>query len=196
MMTRLTGSASGPHGGGGRVVVLAGGRAVAETPLAGDGTWALEHEGGVDWLVVQVGGDRIAAVAARPADGQTVALPPLVTLRLLIQGAAGDALLWLDPVRLDGFPDDLLWALRTHPGGIIDLHVGTWGAGEPELTLAVQPGTYRLSGGTIALHPGQLGRTVAEVVGPGGAVVQPSDGEVVLEVSGDSQYTVRLEVTG
>jgi hypothetical protein len=164
-------------------------------PLGGDGPWALEHEGDIDLVVVQVDGDRIAATTAAPIDGQTVALPPLVALRLLVQSAADNAMLWLDPMHLDGFPDELLWALRIHPGGTIDFHIGAWGLGEPELSLAVQPGTYRLSGGTVALHPGQQGSTVTQVAGPGGAVIEASDGEVVLKISGNSVYDVRLGVT-
>ena len=194
-MATLRGEVSGLTAGRDAASVLAvrGQQVVSEAPVGDDGRWTLELDDGADRLVVRFAGSRIGAVAARPADPRPVAPPASARVRLKLAGALPGALLWVDPESLDGFPDELLWTLRAHPGGLVNLHIGEWPADTPTLELDLQRGRYRLAGGLIAVRPWETGQAVVEVVDPAGRVmVAEGTTGVVLTVAGDAEYTVRF----
>jgi hypothetical protein len=188
----LAGEAVGLEGS--RVVAVRWTRAVDEATVRPDGSWELAPQEPVDRVVFQLTGDRLGAVAVAVEDAGTVAAPRLATLALTLRDAAPGAAVWLDPEALEGFPDELLEVLRTHPDGTVDLHVGAWTAHEPSLTIAVQPGRYRLSGGLIALHPTSSGQSVAGLrpAEDGPETVADETGEVTFEVTQDAGVQLRF----
>jgi hypothetical protein len=50
-------------------------------------------------------------------------------------------MIWCDPVALQGFPDDLLWCLRSGADATVMLHLAEWPATGRPLQLLLQPGT-------------------------------------------------------
>jgi hypothetical protein len=188
----LAGTAPGFEGG--RVVGVRGPDLIAEAVVGPDGRWELPTDEPLDRLVFQLKERRLAAVAVA-ADGMGAVSPPqLATLRLTLRGAAPGAVLWLDPEALEGFPDELMPVLHRHADGTVDLHVGEWTAHEPLLTLAAQPGRYRLSGGLVALHPTSRGQSVVALRASGDDPAQLADsaGAVHLDVTEDASYEVEF----
>jgi hypothetical protein len=194
-MATLRGEVSGLTAGRDAASVLAvrGQQVVSGAPVGDDGRWMLELDDGADRLVVRFTGSRIGAVTVRPSEPRPVAPPASARVLLTLVGALPGAMLWVDPEALDGFPDELLWTLRAHPGDLVDLHVGEWTADTPTLELDLQRGRYRLAGGLIALRPWETRQALAEVVDPAGRVlVAEGSAGVVLSVEGDADYTVRF----
>jgi hypothetical protein len=193
MMTDpLAGTAPGFEGG--RVVGVRGPDPIAEAVVGQDGRWELPTDQPLERLVFQLKEGRLAAIAVAADAAGAVRPPQLATLRLTLRGAAPGAVVWLDPEALDGFPDELMPVLRRHADRTVDLHVGAWTAHEPVLTLAAQPGRYRLSGGLIALHPTSRGQSVVALraAGDGPAQLADSTGAVHFDVTEDASYEVEF----
>lgn len=165
---------------------------VSESGVHDDGSWSLDVAEPVDWVVGQLRGSRLAAVASEPSDALHLELPSLSRLVLRPEGPVHGASVWLDPVEIDGYPRELSWALRSHPGSVIDLHIGAYVAEVDSIILYVQRGTYRISGGRLSLHPGSSpGTEVAHVVDESsGSTHVAGDGSVDIAVDGDALYRV------
>lgn len=184
----------------GRVVgVGADGSARAVTESDDNGCWHLPADSTLTMFVGVRTRDGIAATRTAAASGTTLVLPETMTCRFEFDCAAPYTQLWLDPLRIDGFDDTLLLALRAGPSGSIVLHVGSFEAAGGALTLELQPGRYRLSGGRIAIHPAlgmdSEGLMVGEVVDlVGGQPLARQDGDWLLHIRQPGHYRVRYEV--
>jgi hypothetical protein len=176
-----------------RVVALGEGRTVlAEFPVAPDHRWTFEFEGQRSAVVGQLKGRRIAAAFAHTEAADEISIPDLVQIDFQFEPPSANAALWIDPVALDGFPDAFLWALRSHADGSVDLHVGEFTASKP-LTLWLQRGKYRISGGCFSLRPDATGREEAITIEYArnektGNIIRSKDQEIVLDVHGDDQW--------
>lgn len=185
----------GETGSASRIVALgAHGAVLSEVHADEGGAWALASPEPPEWIIAALSGRRIAAAHTRADSLQDLRLPSLVTLQFDFLGEPSGAVLWIDPVDLEGFPADLLGALRTHPGNIIDLHLGEIPAASSQLFQA-QRGRYRISGGRVAIHPGQppgSGGLVLDrlVDARTGAALAALNGELFLDVQGPARYRV------
>lgn len=136
------------------------GQVVAETLLALDGSWELPSAA-IAWLLVRQVDGAIAASVVPVGEAASLELPRKQVLRADANDPPRGARLWLDPISLDGFPDEFLGALRLHLGGLVDLHLADIAMDAGPIEIELQPGRYRVDGGLIALHPGQLGAKLA-----------------------------------
>ena len=191
----LGGSAPGFEGG--RVVGVHGLDPIAEAVVGPDGRWELSAQQPIDRLVFQLKGAGLGAVAVAIVEADAVTPPRLATLRLTLRGAAPGAVVWLDPEALEGFPAELMPVLRRHADGSVALHVGEWTAHEPFLTIAAQPGRYRLSGGLIPLHPTSLGQSIVGLRASRERLEMPADstGVIPFVVEEDADYEVQFAST-
>jgi hypothetical protein len=143
--------------------------------------------------------DGIAAVGTLAVPNATLVLPPTMRCHFEFEGVAPHAQLWLDPLELDQFDHSLLPALRAGPDGSIVLHVGSFDVAGP-LTLSLQAGRYRLSGGRIAIHPavdsGSMGLRVGEVIDlASGHPLARANSDWLLTIRQQGLYQVRFEAT-
>jgi hypothetical protein len=184
-----------PAGTAVRVVGVRDGQVVAEGSVdAPDGRFAVEAAE-PDWIVVQAGPPRLAAVALRPAAELQVRLPDTVRVTLQAGDPPPGARLWLDPVRLRSFPAELAVALRTHVDGSLDLHVLDLPLTDRPLDLRLQLGIYRLAGGLLQVRPWDAAARLSGVREPAsGRELSVADGEAVIDVVGDT--TLDLAFTG
>jgi hypothetical protein len=161
---RLLGRVSKKEGSGegDRVVAVGDNQTVlGETVTDSLGEWSMEVDEQVEWVSAQISGPHFAAAAKPVAECDYIEMPDQVQLNLALEGELEGVLFYLDPVMLNGFPQDLLWALRMHPGRIVDLHIREYTVVEQKrLQLKVQPGRYRLSGGRISIHPMDKKKTI------------------------------------
>lgn len=133
------------------VSVGVGSTIIDEIEVNEDERWSLKVTEAAESIVAHTTGSRLATFTARPQENMEVVFPELVQLDLHFEGLDGPAVLWLDPLRVQGFPNELLWALRAHPDNIVDLHLVALqlpGAGNK---LEIQRGRYGLSGGRFAI---------------------------------------------
>ena len=136
-----------------RVVGLdAGGAVCAETRVDRQGKWQLSAPRPIKSVIAQQTQDGIGACLFGAADAAELRLPALQACRVEFASRPPGAHLWIDPISLDGFPDESLPALRFHPEGTIDLHLID-SSSEGDLILHLQPGRYRIGGGRLALRP-------------------------------------------
>lgn len=188
MTTPVSGSLH--RGSGARVAALdEAGNLLAEATAAADGTWKLETDAHAEWIIVVLSESAIAAAAVRPSDAANLRLPPLVELQLEFPDAPRGAVLWIDPVTLDGVPPELVSALSLRPGPVIELHLATLSTAAPQ-RIALQRGTYRTSGRTFALgvdfgETFVLDRIVDE---ESGVVLPATNGEVVVTMAKDARF--------
>jgi hypothetical protein len=196
---KLTGVVSTDEGAGraARVVFVGEGRAVlGETDADADGRWSFETAAEVVSVVAQLAGQRqFAAVAVAPQTATSIVLPRLLPLAIDFDPAPEGVVLWLDPVELEGFPQDLLWALRTHPHNVFDLHLREFPVDSPGLSLEVQRGRYSLSGGRVEVSPAFFVPNFAlqQVTDEATGVVSASaDGVATVEVLQPARYRVRF----
>lgn len=159
---------------------------LAEVQTAADGLWTLEPQSTLEWVVASSLGHRIGAVFARPGESRELQFPVQKNLQFEFPQAPQGAVIWIDPLELEGFPAELLSALRTHPDQVIDLHLR-------ELTttsvqrLNVQSGKYRISGGRVAIHPPLSADAESLVLGclvdrETSTMLPAKNGEVIIEV--------------
>jgi hypothetical protein len=181
-----------------RVVALADRRLLAAVPVGADGRWRLETDAQSDWIVAQCRQKAVAAAAAAPADAAQLHLPELVELDLEQDGAEKTMTVWVDPVDLIGFPHDLIWSLFAQPDQVVDLHVA-----ELELpprgkrvTIPVQRGLFRLSGGTVSLRP-SFGANPVQLAGvthvATGVRIESQAGQAIIDVQGPAWYRLDFE---
>jgi hypothetical protein len=164
-----------------RVAALdAAGAVLAEAWADEGGRWHLSPAGPAEWVLAQLTGTGIAAALAPVAAAAGLRLPELLATRVEIEAPPPNTRIWLDPVALDGFPDGFLPALRSHAGGVADLHLAHFEAGAAEISVLLQPGRYRLGGGVFALRPWEVGHALAEVVDLRTMRALPRDGDAVL----------------
>ena len=105
--------------------------------------------------------------------------------------------MWVDPIDLAGFPQDLIWSLFAQPDKIVDLHVAelTLAPGGKPVTILLQPGRFRLSGGTIALRPG-FGSAPLKLTGvtevATGARIEGHNGQFIIDIHGPARYRLNF----
>jgi hypothetical protein len=98
------------------------------------------------------------AAAWRDRDASaSIALPLTHSCRVDFANRPDSVRLWVDPMSLDGFPDEHLPALRLHPDATFDLHLGNYPCSPQGNVIALQAGRYRISGGIIGFRPKVLG---------------------------------------
>jgi hypothetical protein len=137
-----------------RVVGLdANGDVRAEAGVDAQGNWQLAAPVALSFVIAQLTGIGIAAALEPPANAAALRLPDRQTCRIEFTAVPAGARIWVDPISLDGFPDQYLPALRLHPDGTMDLHLGDYPCDPVGLTLQLQPGRYRVAGGVISLRP-------------------------------------------
>lgn len=177
------------------VAVDAGQTFIDETEVGADGSWSLKTSAHVDWIVAQTRGARIAAVAARPQEMMQLSFPETVELELEFEGVDGFAALWLDPLELQGFPDELLWALRAHLGDIKDLHIAELQIRTPVMKLEVQPGRYRISGGRFSISDEIINtnlRLARALERDTGTSIESINGAVVVAIFQPANYLLNF----
>ncbi|MEO8455406.1 MAG: hypothetical protein ABI454_09610, partial [Sphingomicrobium sp.] len=130
-----------------------GGGVCAETTVDRQREWRLSAPRQIASIVVQQTQTGIAARLFDATDAEVLRLPILQACRIEFASQPPGAHLWVDPISLDSFPDELLGALRLHPEGTIDLHLVDYACSEGDLILYLQPGRYRIGGGRLALRP-------------------------------------------
>jgi hypothetical protein len=177
-----------------RAVLLRHGRLLAATELRDDGGYVLRRADPADEdvVVIQQTGTCIRAAASR-AERAPAHLPDAMAVTITAVSPPPGAVISCDPVTLDGFPDDLLWSLRTGADATVMLHVVECPAARQPLQLLLQPGIYRLAGGVIGLHPGQQSMVLARVTGPGHAeLTADGSGSVSMQVDSDLALTAEF----
>jgi hypothetical protein len=185
-----TGTVEGSAGARAIVKAVQGRRVVGQAELGSDGRWELDVDLVPDRIVVaeRVG---IAAVSALPERAAELSMPQRFSVALGTKRPPRGAFLALDPVELLGYPDGDLWILRARADGAIDLHVTEVEASR-EVTVGLQGGSYRLTGGVIGMPLGQPSWQVVEVVDEFGKRTPAHNGEVELSVGAASRYDVIL----
>jgi hypothetical protein len=177
-----------------RALLLRHGRVLAATELGDDGGYVLRRADPDDGdvVVIQQTGTCIRA-ATSPATHAPANLPDAMTVIITAVDPPPGAMIWCDPVALDGFPDDLLWSLRAGADATVMLHVVECPAARQPLQLLLQPGIYRLSGGVIGLHPGQHSVVLSQVTGSGNAeVTAGGGGSVIVQIGSDLALTAEF----
>jgi hypothetical protein len=179
--------AADPHD---RIVALSDQRALlAEGSMDTKGNWSLDLLVQPANVVAQFGGSRLGAVQYSIAEAARMSMPSFVSIQFWAIDPFEGATVRLDPIELEGYPQDLNWVLRSHPNQIVDLHVAEMPCGRDPLALQLQRGTYRLSGGTIAIRSFEKNLILYSVTNEDtGVITKAINGDVVLDVSGPSRY--------
>lgn len=178
--------------------------AIAENRLLGmsttdaHGNWSLDIDGQADWIITRCRQTALAATAARPENTSHLTLPDTVALQLEVDNATEQTnTAWIDPIALEGFPEELLWSLYSKAEGTIDLHVTEFHLpvnGQP-VTVSVQRGQFKLSGGTIALHPSPRDPAL-ELSGvthiKSGQYIAAQEGQVLLTIEDSAHYRLHF----
>jgi hypothetical protein len=179
-----------------RVIAVADHLVLAAAPVDANGHWTLETDAHATWIIAQSRQLAVAAVAAEPTANMHLKLPELVDIDLEQGGTESGVTLWIDPIELAGFPDHLIWSLFAQPDRVVDLHVAELNLPPGEcVTIPVQRGRYRLSGGTIAIRPGfgpdalQL-KSVTDVAT--GKLTDGDNGLVVLDIRIPARYLLHF----
>jgi hypothetical protein len=168
-----------------RALLLRHGRVLATAEVGNDGGYILPraHPADDDIVVVQQAGTCIRAAMSQ-AQHAPVNLPDAMTVTIAAVDPSPGAVIWCDPVALEGFPDDLLWCLRSGADATVMLHVAEWPATGRPIQLLLQSGTYRLSGGVIGLHPGQQSAALAQIISSEKMkVIADASGSVMLRIN-------------
>lgn len=164
--------------------VGAGSTIIDETEVNADGPWSLNVTEAAEWIVAHTTGSRFATFAARPQENMEIVFPEVVQLDLQFEGLDGPAALWLDPLQVQGFPNELLWALRAHPDNIVDLHLVQLQL--PGVNkLEIQRGTYNLSGGRFAISDEIINTSLRLTRGldqTAGTLVEARDGGIEMDI--------------
>ena len=194
-MSQITGVLDDPRGGRVRVVCVRGTEITAEALVDGPGgAFSVEPSEPPDWVVVQTVASRLAAVALRPAPVLRIGLADTARVTLQAEQPPAGAGLWLDPLRLEGFPDELLWVLRARPDGSVALHVLDATLSDGSAHLDLQVGTYRLSGGLQPVRPWDAAATLSRVVDRAtGRTLPVSRGESTFAVTGGAVLEVTFD---
>ncbi len=173
--------------------------------LETNGQWESQLDSAEDvyWVIVQLLGERCAAAACPAADSQEIALPALVDVDLSFANPVPNALLWLDPVALTGFPDELLWTLRLLPDRVVKLHLAEFPVLEDalQLQLQLQQGQYQLSGGRFSIRSAAIGGDTPILISYGveqttGERLMATDGVLPVEIADSSSYQLVLSPVG
>lgn len=178
-------------------VVAVGGvqRVLGETPLD-QGHWTIDVDELPLSIVAQLRGSRFAAVSVPVTASSTVDMPQLIGIALVFEDAPLGTWGWMDPIAIDGFSPDLIWALRTHINSVVDLHVGEFPAPATPLTIQAQPGKYRLGAGRMSIRPSIDGTKTVSLSGviddATGTSLQVADGAVVLDVVEPATFRLRF----
>jgi hypothetical protein len=184
-----------------RIAALdANGVVCAETTIDPQGGWQLSCPAPIVSAIAQLTRSGIAAGVATADATARPHLLPRHPCRIEFTSIPEGVRLWVDPVSLDGFPDQYLPALRSHPNGTIDLHLGDYACGPGELILHLQAGRYRITGGRVALRsaidPRDAGLRVAQVENlHSGQLLPLIDGEFLLTVDGHTVDGPALRVS-
>jgi hypothetical protein len=170
-----------------RALLVRRGRVVATAEVGADGGYVLRRADRADddIVVVQQAGSCIRAAISQTPDAP-VSLPEALTVTITAVDPPPGAMMWCDPVALQGFPDDLLWCLRSGVDATVMLHIAEWPATGRPFPLLLQPGAYRFSGGVIGLHPGQQSAVLTQIVGSDHMrFIADDSGSVRVQVSAD-----------
>ena len=193
-MPDLSGTLIGAGSDASARVIAVGDRGdvLSETHAGKDGSWTLRTGHPVAWVVASLTGSRIAAVAAEPGNTHVLQFPPLVDVQFAFSEPPTGALVWIDPVQIEGFPSELLPALRLHANRTLDIHLGELPATGTQ-RFPVQRGSYRISGGVMAFSPQPTSSafvldTVVDEAS--GATLRGVGGEVVAVVTAGVRYRV------
>lgn len=175
-----------------RVLAVEDDRSIlGETPIDRTGSWSMDVDQTPDLLVVQLTGSRVAVVATDPSRADLVDTPRLVRVQFVQNEPPPNVIFWVDPMDLEGFPRHLLWTLRAHRAGILDLHVGEYPVTGRPIELEVQPGVYRISGGRVAVHPGEDAVSVSWAIDESTGERFDATGEsVVLGIHDDAVFQI------
>src|SRR5512146_2101872 len=197
-MHELNGVLHGLRDSSARVVCVRGRDVIAEEIVTGpDAPFSLQPPETPEWLVFLTEAPRLSAVAARPEPDMRPRLPGSVEVTFQVENPPRDAMLWLDPLRLTGFPPDLLWALRGHADRSIDLHVLDAPLASPATELHLQAGTYRVSGGTVGMRPWEHAAALSGMTNVAtGSVIDVTDGAAVVQISADSRFQLTFRTNG
>lgn len=190
--TIIKGTIANHAGGSARVVAVGAGKKILdEADVDADGRWSLEVADQVEWIVAQTTGSRLTEVAARPEETMELFFPEPVPVELLVEGSDGPAALWIDPMRIEEFPDELLWVLHAHPGNIVDLHQLELELAAPATRLEIQRGRYRLSGGRFSISDEiintnlKLARALEQTTG---TICEGNDGAIEVDILQSSHF--------
>src|SRR3989442_2986905 len=180
-----------------RVVALTDHRVLAEVPVGADGRWRLETDAQPIWIVAQCRETAVAAAAAKPAVAAHLELPELVELELEQESTETTLTVWVDPVELIGFPHDLIWSLFAQPDQVVELHVAELELSRGKrVTIPVQRGRFRLSGGTVALRP-SFGADPVQLASVTNVVtrtrIESQAGQAIVDVQGPARYRLDFE---
>lgn len=183
----------------GRVCSVAPDGTVLQAATAdGAGRWQLAAPHATARVLGSASATGIAAGVAPAQTGAAIVLAPTETCDIELHGAGRDTQVWLDPLQLDGLPAELLAALRATPDGAVLLHIGTWDAAPGRLSLALQRGTYRVSGGRLAIGDSDAAAALgigSVVDAASGTSLRRRGGDWLLDVRGPVRCVVRYEVT-
>lgn len=175
-----------------RIVAVGSGTPIlGEVDVGVDGHWSLEVIDPVEWIVGQATGARIAAVAAPPQETMQLVFAEPVQLELMFEGLDGPAALWLDPLHMEEFPDELLWVLRAHADNIVDLHLAELDLSDHDWKLEIQPGRFRFSGGRFSFSDEMIDtnlRLVRVLDRNTGTVTEASEGLVDVDIFQPSSF--------
>jgi hypothetical protein len=180
-----------------RVVAVVDRRLLAAMPVGPDGRWTLDPVAQPQWIVAQCRRLAVAAVAA-PPDAAHLRFPDLVELELEQDGAEKVLTVWVDPVELVGFPHDLIWSLFAEPDDVVELHVAELQLPPrgKRVTIPVQRGRFRLSGGTVALSP-RAGLGAVQLAGvthiDTGIRIPSQAGQAIIDIHGPARYRLDFE---
>ena len=181
-----------------RVVAIANHRLLAAIMTGANGRWSLDTEVAPEWIVAQRRQTAVAAAAAAPADAAQLHLPELVELELEQAGAVPHMTVWVDPVELAGLPHELIWSLFAEPDQVVALHVAelVLPPRGKSMTIPVQRGRFRLSGGTISLRP-SIGADPWRLAGvtnlDTGIRIEGQAGLVIIDIQGPARYRLDFE---
>lgn len=166
--------------------------------LETNGQWESQLDSAdTHWVIVQLLGERCAAAACPAADSQKIALPALVDVDLSFANPVPNALLWLDPVALTGFPNELLWTLRLLPDRVIKLHLVEFPLAAEPLQLQLQQGQYQLSGGRFSIRSAAIGGDTPILISYGveqatGERLVATDGVLSVKIADSTSYQLVL----
>jgi hypothetical protein len=167
----------------------------AESHVDTQGRWSLSAPVPIVWVIAQLTESAIAAALYAAKEPAALQLPQCHACRIEFASVPPNVRLWINPVSLDGFPDEYLPALRWRKDGSVELHLADRDCSPVGLLLSLQAGRYRVGGGRIAQHPGigedQLGQQVTSVEDlHSGRPLPSTDDGFLLTVSTDAAVRV------
>ena len=183
---------------GAEIIAVANHQILATTKVNTNGQWTLKTDNQANWIIAQCRQSAIAAVAASPSRSLQLTLPKLELLEFEAVGLEDSVGAWLDPVELDGISHELIESFFIRPNGLLDLHVTEFQfttAGKT-VSVPVQRGTYRISGGTINLHPSTTLHAI-QLTGVtdliSGNYFSSDNGQVIITVNAPAKFRLHFE---